>query len=78
MLLLMKRKITPDRMEINRRQYSKEKIQKKTHKKYIGFEEPLLFHAGKVARPQWSTHWVNYSPWLPQLQPYMDTGENSQ
>jgi len=52
MLLLMKRKITPDRMEINRRQYSKEKIQKKTHKKYIGFEEPLLFHAGKVARPQ--------------------------
>ena len=40
-------------------------------------EEPLLFHAGRKASLEWSTTWVKYSPWLPQSQPYMHTGEKT-
>jgi len=49
-------------------------------KKYTGFAEPILLHAGievVEACPRWNTPWVNYNPLLPQLQPYLTRGKNS-
>jgi len=55
MLLLMKKKTTPNRVEITGCYY-REKIRKSNiktlMKKYTGVEEPLLLHAGKEARPE--------------------------
>jgi len=52
MLFLINRKTTPERVELTPLSYP-EKIKKAMLIKiYIAFEEPLLLHAGKEARPE--------------------------